>query len=129
MKDAEYPDDSELGGLWRPGPITRPRATVRTPINGDINQQTDNSVGKRVNEALPWCVMAAAFGFLGFGGMIAVALLKPWETEGRAIRAEVRAEFAERIANQDAYIEVAKYEASLAKTIAQRLDEQSKLKR
>ena len=61
-----------------------------------VNSPVDNSRNK--NSALPWAVMAAAFGFLGFGGMITVALLKPWETEGRAIRAEVRGEFAEQLA-------------------------------
>jgi hypothetical protein len=98
-------------------------------MTGNVNQNTDNSVGKRTNEALPWCVMAAAFGFLGFGGMIAVALLKPWEAEGRAVRAEVRMEFTNELAALRADMDVAKYESSLAKTIAQRLDEQAKLKR
>lgn len=78
------------------GPSTRPRATLRAPITGDVNQNTDNSVGK--NEALPWAVLAALFGGLGFGGVVVLCLLKPWESSDRVVKAELLAELAQEIA-------------------------------
>lgn len=106
----DYPDDCEAGSCWPcHGPVTRPRATIDSrgaPLNSPmVDQRVDNSRNK--NSAVPWAVLGASFGFLGFGGMIAVALLKPWESEGRAIRAELQAEFAESVARAEANAELA----------------------
>ncbi|HYE70609.1 MAG TPA: hypothetical protein VD932_03700 [Aquabacterium sp.] len=64
----------------------------------------DQSVGKRVNEALPWAVMAALFGGLAFGGLIIMAIMMPQQmrAETRAAQTEIRAEFAQEIARIDA---------------------------
>jgi hypothetical protein len=85
-------------GYPRPhGPTTRPRATVRSggaPLTSHVDQSVDNSN----NKALPWAVLAALFGGLGFGGVVVLCLLRPWETSDRASQAELRAEFAQRLA-------------------------------
>lgn len=95
-------DDEGFTDMWIippcSGPITRPRATVSAPITGDVNQNTDNSVGKKVNGPMPWVALACLFGGLGFGGMVVLCLLKPWEASDRAAQAELRAEFAQELA-------------------------------
>ena len=122
-------DDCEYRDCWGVpcGPVTRPVAQVRAPLTGNIDQSTDNST----NKPLPWVALACLFGGLGFGGLIIMALLMPQyvRSEVRASNAELRADMAQQFAMLTAETGVAKYEASLAKTIAQRLDEQSKLKR
>jgi len=102
LLECEERDDN---GYPRPrGPITRPRATIDSggaPLNGT---NVDQSVGKRVNEALPWAVMAALFGGLAFGGLIIMAIMMPQQmrAETRAAQTEIRAEFAQEIARIDA---------------------------
>lgn len=68
------------------------------PLSGTVDQSTDNSVGKRTNDALPWCVLAALFGGLGFGGLVVLCLLVPWRAQGELSEAKMRAEFAQAIA-------------------------------
>lgn len=109
-------DDAGFTDCWivpPHGPVTRPRANFNAPHTGPVDQSTDNSVGK--NDALPWAWTAALFGGLGFGGVIVLCLLKPWETSDRAAQAELRAEFAQRIARTEALAELARKEASTAK--------------
>jgi hypothetical protein len=62
---------------------------------GNYSHQDDHSN----NKALPWAVLAALFGGLGFGGLVVLCLLKPWETSDRAVQAELRAEFGQDIAD------------------------------
>lgn len=111
-------------------PIAWPVANVRAPLTGDINQNTDNST----NKPLPWVALGCFAGGMGFVAGI-VALLVVFvagpayiASEVRAARAEMRGEFADRNSKVQAEVDVAKYESSLAKTIAQRLDEKDKLR-
>lgn len=83
------------------------------------------------NKALPWTVLAALFGGLGFGGVIVLALMSRGqiEAEGRAVRAEVRAEFAQQLAALRSDMDVAKYEASIAKNTVQKLEARQDVRR
>lgn len=108
------------------GPSTRPRATVRSggaPLTSHVDQSVDNSN----NKALPWAVLAALFGGLGFGGLVVLCMLKPWETADRAAHAELRAEFAQDIADAKAQAHDAATDAKLWKnkvnTLEARLNE------
>ena len=82
------------------GPTTRPRARIEcapgSAVGGSVNldQRTDNST----NKPMPWVALASLFGGLGFGGVMVLCVLKPWETADRAAQAELRAEFAQDIA-------------------------------
>lgn len=117
MLDAE--DRDAWGFQYRHGPVTRPgRIDVRAPISGEF--KPDNSIGKTTNPALPWLtsIMAGA----AFGGMLIFAILKPWETADRAAQAESEARMANRMAKVEEGVGVAKYEASIAKNTAQKLE-------
>jgi hypothetical protein len=108
--------------LMTPGPSTRPRANLRcepgsaitAPVS--LDQSQDNSSGKRINDALPWAVLAALFGGLGFGGLVIMAIMMPQQmrAETRAAGAEIRAEFAQGVARAQALAELARKEASTA---------------
>lgn len=132
MRDCEQRD--EFGHPHLPwaqapyahGPSTRPKATVDVAPGGAITapvsfrQDTDNSNGKQVNPAVPW-IIATGVCALSVGLALGVALMSDGQirAEGRAIRAEVRMDFAERIAKLEARVGVAEYEASVAKQLAQ----------
>lgn len=64
--------------------------------------------------------------FLSGGALFAVIMVA-WLLPG-TIQANIRADLAKDVAMAQADVGVAKYEASLAKTIAQRLDEKDKLR-
>ena len=112
--------------LMTPGPSTRPRAHVRcepgaaitAPVS--LDQSQDNSTGKRVNDALPWGVIGAVFGGMGFAmGLAALLVLcigGPAYMDARAgrMQAELRAEFAQGVARSQALAELARKEASTA---------------
>lgn len=70
-------------------------------------------VSASVNSALNWA--AALFGGLGFGGLIVLCLIRPWETSDRAIRAEIRSDFAQQIEALNSAVSRAKQDASQAK--------------
>lgn len=117
MRDCEsrnsdgYPCWSSPSTRPRIGLTMSPGAAIGGPAT--FNQPTDNSVGKRINDALNW--FAALFGGLAFGGLIILCMVKPWEAESRAARAEVRQQFAEDLARVTALAELARKEASTAK--------------
>ncbi|MGL4296797.1 MAG: hypothetical protein ACRCTG_13880, partial [Aestuariivirga sp.] len=80
--------------------------------------------GKRTNDALPWAWTAALFGGLGFGGLIVLCLLRPWETSDRAAQAELRAEFAERFSDVSAEAKQAGDDAAIWKNRVMKLEAQ-----
>jgi hypothetical protein len=104
------------------GPTTRPRARVECQPGGaitaptTIDQRQDNSV----NKALPWGVIGAVFGGMGFAmGLAALLVLcigGPAYMDARAgrMQAELRAEFAQGVARTQALAELARKEASTA---------------
>lgn len=117
MLDAE---DRDENGYPRPhGPITRGRATIDSrgaPLNNPtIDQRTDNSHGKVTNPAIPW-IIATGVAALSIGVVLGVVIGQDGriQAEGRAVRAEVGKDFAERLAQQDAAIAQAKQGAELA---------------
>lgn len=89
----------------------RPAAGWENKGNGGVYAPIDAST----NKALPWAVLAAMFGGMGFAGVLVLSMLKPWETADRAARAELRAEFAELLAEQQSAIDRAKQDAAIAK--------------
>lgn len=121
----ESEDRNDGGYPQMSGPRTRPRAQLEmhpgAGIAGPVNfdQRSDQSQ----NKALPW-VIATGVCALSIGLALGVALMSHGQitSEGRAVRAEVAMDFQKQIADFDARLRVTEYEASLAKTIAQRLD-------
>ncbi len=111
MSDLEQRD--QWGNPWQAGPTKRPRAC---PTVGDgavswINQPTDNSN----NKALPWAVLAALFGGMGFGGVLVLCVLAPWDAADRSLKAEVRAEYAQAVADAQAEARAAGTDAAIWK--------------
>lgn len=122
-KEVEPCEYNNLGIPQIASPTTRPCATVTSgsaPSNTSIDQRTDLSV----NKSMPWVALACSFGFLGFGTAIAVALMTRGqiEAEGRAVKAEIRAEFSQSIADVKAEARMAGTDAAIAKNTVQRLD-------
>jgi ABC-type transport system involved in cytochrome bd biosynthesis fused ATPase/permease subunit len=89
----------------------QPGAAITAPVA--IDQRQDNSTGKQINPALPW--ITAMLAGTACGLVIALCLLQPWEHAARAAKAEMRAEFAEQLAQQDARIQDARESARIAK--------------
>lgn len=87
---------------------------------GGVNAPVDNST----NKAMPWVALACSFGFLGFGAAFATALMARGqiEAEGRAVKAEMRAEFAQQLADLKAEARAAGTDAAIARNTAQKLE-------
>ncbi len=111
-----------------PMPSSHPFANVtagsgRAPMTTKIEQHADNSTGKQVNPALPWLTSVMAGGALF--GMVVICLLQPWRTEARAAKAELRAEFAQLIADAQAEAKQAGDDAAIWKNRVMKLEAQS----
>lgn len=97
------------------GPTTRPRARLEcapgSAIGGSVNldQHTDNSV----NKALPWVAIACLLAGMSLG----VSLMSQpiMDAKIERAKAELLADFSQRIARTEALSELARKEASTAK--------------
>jgi len=106
MNEENNIDDSEFVA-WYTNPYTR-----NCRINsggGGVWSNVDNSS----NKLGVWVALACMFGGLGFGSSLMIAIMVPRYTD-RVVQAEV--------ADLKAQLDVAKYEASVAKLVAQRTE-------
>lgn len=123
------------GGYPRVGiPTTRPIAKVRTghaPSTTKIEQNTDNSN----NKPLPWVALGCALGGMGFAASLILAVLGPQyvRSESRSAQAELRAEFAQQIADARAEAKMAGTDAAIWKNrvvgLEKTLEAQSNVRR
>lgn len=96
-------EDSEFSHGWGTGWTNRGDGGVYAPIS------------QSVNPGLSWA--AAVFGGGALFAVLVMAILKPWETADRAVAAELRVEFEQRVSRTEALAELARKEASTAKDI------------
>lgn len=125
-------DRNTLGYPYSSECVTKPRATVHPGgaiTSSTLDLSADNSHGKQVNPSAPW-IIATGVCALSIGLALGVALMSHGQitSEGRAIRAEVRMDFQQKISDFEARLRVAEYEASIAKNTAQKLEQKENVR-
>src|SRR5690242_1898010 len=95
------------------GPLTRPRATLTTGAGAQYGNQVDASVGKKINEPLPWVALACLIAGLSLG----VSLMQGPISDAKLdkSKAELRAEFAQQIADARSEAKAAGTDAAIWK--------------
>lgn len=117
-------NDSELRN-WLKDDISQTLIDARS--GGAVNAHVDNSYNKLGVWVALACICGAGGGAFGLASFISQRnsdenFRAVIQAEGRAVRAEIRADFADQLAKQKAELDVAKYEASIAKNTAQKLE-------
>lgn len=127
MHDCE--DRTDEGYPLMRGSSTRPRARVECAPGGAItsstlDQRTDNSQGKTVNQALPWFVLVASIAAAALALAIDARADRTKEISDAVLvaKAEMRAEFADRLAQVSAEARQAGDDAAIWKNRVNKLE-------